>query len=361
MKQNHFAHLLRLITVALMLVGIAIQRDGRMMGNDLTKKAEVTTANTVQPTITTRDDGTVVINTTQIAKDVTGYAGPTPLTITMKDGVVTKVEAGANNESPEFFGEAFDFLKKKWMGKKVDEIMAMKPDGVSGATMSSNALNATMRKAMAQVEKSSDGSQAQPPSPWSASKLAVLAVVALGCILPLFGQFKKYRTLWLVVNVLVLGLWGGTFLSYALFVGWMSNGTHLITSLAAVLMLVAAFIYPFFGKKSYYCTWMCPLGSLQELAGKMNKHHKWHLSTQTAKRLTRFNELLWAALMLLMLTGVWFAWVDYEPFTASLFTTASPVVIGVTLVFVVLSVFVPHPYCRFVCPTGCLFRVAQQA
>ncbi len=77
------------------------------------------------------------------------------------------------------------------------------------------------------------------------------------------------------------------------------------------------------------------------------------------KALNRFNELLWAALMLLMITGVWFDWMDYEPFSAFLFTTASPIVIGVALAFVALSVFIPRPYCRFVCPTGCLFRLAQ--
>jgi len=32
-------------------------------------------------------------------------------------------------------------------------------------------------------------------------------------------------------------------------------------------------------------------------------------------------------------------------------------VLGV--IVVILSVFVPHPYCRFVCPTGTLFKIVQ--
>ncbi len=352
------AHLLRLVTVALMLVAVATQRDGRLLGNDLAatdQEPQAAAANVVE----TASDGSLVVSTAGIGKKIMGYGGPTPITVKVSGGVVTEVVAEKNNESPEFFDEAFGHLQKKWTGRKVEDIQAEEPDAVTGATMSSNALNGNMQLALQQVSQSAAAGSNGTGAGWTAVKIAVLIVALLGCILPLHAGFKKYRTLWLLVNVAVLGLWGGTFLSHALLVNWLSNGTNLVASLAVVLMLIAAFVYPFFGKKNYYCNWICPMGSLQELAGKANKRHKWKMSPATVKRLTTFNELLWAALMLLMLTGVWTAWMDYELFTAFLFQAASPVVIAVALAFVALSAFVPRPYCRFVCPTGCLFRLTQ--
>jgi polyferredoxin len=57
-----------------------------------------------------------------------------------------------------------------------------------------------------------------------------------------------------------------------------------------------------------------------------------------------------------MLTGISFAWLDYELFTAFMFQQASWAVITVALLFVVLSLFVQRPFCRFVCPMGILFK-----
>ncbi len=355
------AHLLRLVTVALILAVVAINRDGRILGHELNPEkaqtaAEAETEAAEGETISTAPDGTVTINTATLAHDAIGYSGPTPLTITVKDNVVTNVEAQTNSESPDFFNRAFEYLAGKWTGQTTDDILAMGVDGVSGATMSSRALDTNMRRGLAEMKQQAE---AAAEGSWTAAKTAALAVVALGCILPLFRRLRKYRTIWLCVNVVVLGLWGGTFLSHAQMVGLIANGTDIIASAAVLLMLAAAFIYPFFGKNNHYCNWMCPLGSLQELAGKVNKKHKWRLGPKAVRRLTLFDEVLWAVLTLLMLTGVWFEWMDYEPFSAFLFTVASPVVITVALVFVVISAFVPRPYCRFVCPTGCLFRMAQ--
>ena len=69
--------------------------------------------------------------------------------------------------------------------------------------------------------------------------------------------------------------------------------------------------------------------------------------------------ILWGVLTALALTGVWSGWMDYELFTAFLFTAASWVVVVFAAVVLVLSVFVPRPYCRFVCPTGTLLKFSQ--
>jgi polyferredoxin len=83
------------------------------------------------------------------------------------------------------------------------------------------------------------------------------------------------------------------------------------------------------------------------------------MKPKTVKRLDRFRQLLWAVLMFCLWTGIWFDWIDYEPFSAFIFQSASWVVIGIAIAFVLLSTIVMRPYCRFVCPTGTLFKISQ--
>ena len=42
---------------------------------------------------------TLVVNTTEIGKDIKGFKGPTPLEITLVDGIVTEIKALPNEET----------------------------------------------------------------------------------------------------------------------------------------------------------------------------------------------------------------------------------------------------------------------
>ena len=61
--------------------------------------------------------------------------------------------------------------------------------------------------------------------------------------------------------------------------------------------------------------------------------------------------------MLLAWTGIFLEWMDYELFTAFIWQSAAWGVIIVAAVFLVASLFVSRPYCRFVCPTGTLLKM----
>ena len=193
---------------------------------------------------------------------------------------------------------------------------------------------------------------------WSAQNIIVLLVVLLGAVVPLLWRNRKWHYVQLVLNVAVLGLWSGTFVSYAMMLNVFSNGVSLasLSSMAApLLMLVVAFVYPVFGRSGHYCANVCPLGSAQELMGKLS-HRKLAVGKKTQKALTVFRLLLWGVLMLLMLGGITIGWMDYELFTAFIYSSASVVMLVVAVLILVLSVFIGRPYCRFVCPTGTLMR-----
>ena len=336
----------------------AIQRDGRVWGHSLADLGKVdSTAQADTAAMKTLADGTVVISTTTLGKDISGYAGPVPLEVYLKDGKIVDIKALNNNETPEFFGKASQLLTR-WNGFTPEEALNKEVDAVSGATFSSRAIIGNVRAALQMGQKAEAERSLLTKVDHSPKALAGLVVVLMAAIVPLFYRNKRYRTAQLVLNVVVLGLWCGTFLNWSVFVGYMSNGISLGYSLVPAVMLITAFVYPLFGKKNYYCTNVCPFGSVQDLAGKARRK-KWKLGHTTAKRLGYFRQALFATLMVLMLVGVGFEWMDYEVFSAFIFQSAATVVIVMAVVFAVLAIFVPRPYCRFVCPTGTLLRLAE--
>lgn len=82
-------------------------------------------------------DGSTTINTTSL-KAAEGCFGPTPLIIHIdSNGVVSKIEALPNDETPEYWEKAVKGLSKVFKGESAREIKEMKVDAVSGATYSS--------------------------------------------------------------------------------------------------------------------------------------------------------------------------------------------------------------------------------
>ena len=377
-RKGFVARLLSLVVVVLILAAAAILRDGRILGHDLREAHEAKALK--NDTLEVTPDGAFVVNTKPLAKDVQGYGGPVPLKIHIKDGRVVAVEAEPNAESPDFFNRAKTLLNH-WQGKEVDEALAEEVDAVSGATFSSRAIIANMQRGLAYAQKrgqwGEDGSvgalgTSAPPIvgsedgsvgalETSAPPMVALIVVLLGAVVPLFYNNRRLHLVQLVVNVVVLGLWTGTFVSYTLFLRVFSGGVSLsaIGALAApLLMLIVALIYPLAGRSGHYCANICPFGSAQELAGKLSRR-KLRITPRVLKLLSVLRNLLWGVLMALLLTGTCTAWIDYELFTAFLYSSASVWVTVLAALFLVLSVWVPRPYCRFVCPTGALVKSVE--
>ena len=395
-RKGFVARLLSLVVVVLILAAAAILRDGRILGHDLREAHEAKALK--NDTLEVTPDGAFVVNTKPLAKDVQGYGGPVPLKIHIKDGRVAAVEAEPNAESPDFFNRAKELLNH-WQNKSVDEALAEEVDAVSGATFSSKAIIANMQRGLAYAKQhgqwgedgsvgaletsappivgSEDGSvgalgTSAPPIvgsvdgsvgalETSAPPIVALIVVLLGAVVPLFYNNRRLHLVQLAVNVVVLGLWTGTFVSYTLFLRVFSGGVSLsaIGALAApLLMLIVALIYPLAGRSGHYCANICPFGSAQELAGKLSRR-KLRITPRVLKLLSVLRNLLWGVLMALLLTGTCTAWIDYELFTAFLYSSASVWVIVLAALFLVLSVWVPRPYCRFVCPTGALLKSVE--
>lgn len=345
---------------------IPITREHKLFGIDLSREdGEVAT-------ITSLADGTTVINTTDVGKKILGYGGQTPLEIYVADGKITKIRFLENNETPEFFGAVRNSdLTDSYIGLSLEEAAKVKPDAISGATFSSTAVIGNIHVGV-EAALAAEGTALEKGSTLhadiDAKFICTLIVILAGAVIPLLLSRRGkrnaasagiYRKIQLVLNVVVLGFWGGTFICYTLMVSYLGNGIGIfIIALPLLLMLVTAFIYPMFGKPNHYCNWICPYGSLQEMAGWVIPW-KIKMSRKTVKVLTILRDTLWFVLMWLLWTGLWFDWMDYEAFAAFFIRDAGAVVLGIAGGFLLLSFIVPRPYCRFLCPTGTLFKMAS--
>ena len=96
----------------------------------------------------TKENGTFVINTTELGKDVEGYQGPTPLKVYIKNNKVEKIEFLKSSETPKYYDRVKKFLQSKWDGLKVKEAREKEVDAVTGATYSSEAVIQNVRLAL---------------------------------------------------------------------------------------------------------------------------------------------------------------------------------------------------------------------
>ena len=355
---NGLKRFLQLITCILLLMVVAINKEGRVFNRPVDELFKKEQKEQADEWVTA--DGTRVISTRTMGKGIFGYAGNTPVQISLKDGRIQKIELLQNSESPDFLASVLNSgLLTAWDGLTPAEAIALTVDATTGATLSSSAIIENVNHALRYATDTAPAGSASSFKWHDLRFWAVLVLVTGAMVLPLFYKNKRYRMVQLVLNVVVLGFWSGSFISLSLLVNFFSNGLNIWLSVVPVLLLITAFIYPLFGKKNHYCTWVCPMGSCQELLGKTN-FYKLKLTQKQLKYLDYFREGLWFLIMGVMWAGIGFEVLDYELFTAFLFTSASvPIIIG-AVIFALLSCVVQRPYCRFVCPTGSLLKFTQQ-
>lgn len=103
--------------------------------------------------VITKEKGMTIINTTTLADDIEGYAGPTPVKIYInKSQKIEKVEALKNLETPKYFALLKDLLNS-WNGLAVKKAAQAEVDVVTGATYSSEAVIDNVRRGIEYYNK----------------------------------------------------------------------------------------------------------------------------------------------------------------------------------------------------------------
>ena len=302
----------------------------------------------------------IVISSLPFTDDIVGYAGTTPLFVYIDpNGYVQGIAAMENNETPSFFRRASKGVLKPWKGLSVADALETEVDVVTGATYTSHSLIDNVKAVLAAYAATDLMRHHEPAIGW-ARTCALFFVFAIGLIASWrFRGMKWLRLLVMVLNVGVTGFWCGQFLSLSILHGWIQNGVDPILYLPTLVMLLLAVIMPYLGKPNHYCNWMCPYGSLQELAWQLPLP-KIKVGAKFYQWMSKFRLFVLMLLLLMMWMGVGFSIMDYEPFTAFIVSSAAPAVMILAGCFVLAGIFIPHPWCRCICPVGTLLNLAEE-
>ncbi len=301
-------------------------------------------------------------------RDIVGYSGPTDALIVFdQETQVAGVSIRHSYDTPSHVEDVkLDLLfMESWNGKTREEIAAIEDPGsegiyaVSGATRTSEAL----------IESISSRLQDDPlenvsrPLSFGWKDICLLFFLLVGCLFAFWknASFQKFRWLYSVLTIGVLGLWMGDLIAQSLMVGWMETRIPWEATPGLVLLVAAAFVIPWFTRQPVYCQFICPHGNLQRWTRKVLPA-KWKL------RLSDDNKFIsrWIPPMLLgvvLLVSFWqldFDLAGIEPFDAYLLGGAGLATIFVAVIGLLISFFIPMAYCKFACPTGWLLEFVRR-
>ena len=98
-------------------------------------------------------DGTYVVNTTTLAKDVEGYNGTTPVEVYIKKNKIVKVVPLKSQEGPKYVAKVKKGMLSKYEGMNVKKGTVADVDAVTGATFTSEAIKENVKRAVAYYKK----------------------------------------------------------------------------------------------------------------------------------------------------------------------------------------------------------------
>jgi len=174
--------------------------------------------------------------------------------------------------------------------------------------------------------------------------LLVLAFTGIGLLIVATRQFRFRRWL-LVASVVVLGFVIGGMLCP---ISAVQNIILKASTGYLVLFLVPTVAALFVGR--LFCGHVCPFGALQELLHVRRWERK---IPERWMRFVRFLPYLVLGYLLIRVTvtGV-LTWSGATPFKAFFTFGGTPLTLGISGLFVLLSVVLFRPFCRLLCPLG---------
>lgn len=281
-----------------------------------------------------------------------GYAGYVPLLIGVDDKlVITKIALLPNNETKDYTRAVYsDKFIGKWQGVSLKEAAVYPVDAVSGATQTSEAVIAGVRQTASAVMES-DAAAITETGAWKIIKdILFLGLLLLSLVFAFRKGIARYRSLYLIMVVVIMGLILNKALSMLLLNGWLLNGFSWHANWQTIIVLLLTLLVSFTGKRQFYCNYLCPMGALQELCNRLT-------SFKTRALPTRFKGISVREIYLILIAGALILGFSpelshLEPFMFFSFRIAGIGLIIFGIVVILLSLFFKRPWCSL-CPTGC--------
>lgn len=282
-----------------------------------------------------------------------GYAGIVPLLIGVdQNRRISKIVVLPNMETGDYVEAIFsEKFIGRWHGVSLEDAVNQQLDVVSGATHTSRAVIAGVRQTAAHV-MNAQASLAAEPKLWSVVKDLLFLVILLASVVMAYQKGRSgFRTVYLVLVLLIMGLMLNNLLSLRQINGWLLEGFVWRVQWQSIVVFALALALGLAGKRRFYCNYLCPMGALQELINKITPFRKrklpgrfWGISSR---------EIYLTLIAGALLTGFSPELAYLEPFMFFSFNIISYGMILFGLTVVILSLFFHQPWCSL-CPTGCL-------
>ena len=276
-----------------------------------------------------------------------GYGGSlVGLVIINNRNIIQKFEVIQHSETPSYFKKCLPLIKSLKQKSLTDAVM--NSDAVSGATLSSYAINQSLQ----QVNKTDDFIRPPfekiPVSTWIVLALIILSLLEGFLRNKLIIKIIQYTLA--VISVAVIGFWLNTPLSFSFLSRFIVlEIPPFYQYINLYLLLAYALISIIIFKSNNYCKQICPFGRLQDLCSLALKPKQNKRIGQKAFQLPSWLTLVALLPVLLFQTpGV----SGYEIYSGVFDFTLSIFLYGVLVMVVLLLAYTKRPWCKFFCPTG---------
>ena len=293
------------------------------------------------------------------AGSASGYGGPLLLVAGVDTmGHVIGARIVEQRESPLFWsmvlsGAYFESIT----GSSYDEVDYdyEKVAGVTGATVSSEAVVESVRESIAEIAGAAfDVRLPLPRRPFEFGTLeiTVLVLMAVGIAAQRIGGLTRRRIRWAtqIAGLVVVGFWQGSPITLAKLAAIGSGYFPDPRVNSALYVLIAGFLITSIAwGRNIYCLYVCPFGAAQRCVGVIGGT-RFELPMWSVRLMERLRDVIvFAALCMAFLT-LQPALASYEPFAALFSLRGTNLQWLLLFIVLVASLALRNPWCRFWCP-----------
>ncbi|MBL8117100.1 MAG: FMN-binding protein [Anaerolineae bacterium] len=307
------------------------------------------------------DESPVVVGYAMVGV-ASGYGGPVAMLVgTDPEGSIIAVSVIQHAETPNFFRqlERSDYYSQ-FVGVRYDAALTLGDDidGVSGATLSADAVAQSIRQAVHGIAgRAIEGAVIPPdtrPIKFGVPEITLIALFVVSFFLHRIrsrSSLKKYgRWAVMAVGVLILGFVLNKPLTIAnvisLLAGYLPDWRN---NLYWFILLGGIIIVTSVQGKNPYCSWFCPFGATQEFLGSLTGA-KAYQPRQIYNKLQWLQRGLSFTAIVLGLALRQPGAASYEPF-GTLFNLEGSWPQWVLLIMVLFgSLVIYRPFCNYLCP-----------
>ncbi|ABV36714.1 conserved hypothetical protein [Shewanella sediminis HAW-EB3] len=283
-----------------------------------------------------------------------GYGGMTEVAVTVSSlGEIQRIAVLSSKDTSSYLDKVIQSnLMEKLLGENIKSNFEI--DGVSGATISTNALTEAIKRAADPVRvELFDINRAVNEKPISYFRwLDLMAIVmfTMAILVNKTRHRKKSMFNWAIMltSMCVFGFYSSSLFSSST-MGILISGTWLsgLGNYTSLILLSLVILYIIATNKNVYCNTLCPFGATQECLAKLG-------NTKTISLTPVFFEWFPRGLLLVTLClGLYYrnpASFSYEPFGIMFGMIGSIYLFVLTTVTIVTSLVVKRPWCRTLCP-----------